>query len=352
MASRVKNRNYILTHSALLTTIEECAALKHVWPANTCFVGWAWNPVTRTFRAYIEFDRATRITVLRDIPFEHVTNCSNLIREDRLKFVTGLEGAVYWKHGEWIKPRKGRCTVPTADQSAVSAADAPPNSVQAQLDEISQALNEQRLTIEEQRQRLEDQQEETRLTIEEQRQRLEDQQLLIEELQARPVASVTHNHNLIQANTVIVICNFGFEDKSYISPETLRQRYMSRIPGILETIRDVHCNPDQPQNANVKVVSRRNQIAAIRSNGEWMSDAIPVIVDKLLWNGFQINRGGMSEQDLEAEIESYTDDQKERYFADMWDINAFRSHDDNRKRPVVLARSQARAMLLELPSAA
>ena len=161
----------------------------------------------------------------------------------------------------------------------------------------------------------------------------------IAELQAHP----TTQNNI----NILIINNFGQEDTSYIPLETLQRRYLAKSPGVVETIRDVHMNPDHPENNNVKMVSRRRNIAAYRNNGKWQNEPTSVIVDKLIWNGFSIN---MRCQTIHDNPDEMTDADANRLleFQDwVTDMYKAKQQQNIQKRHVVTVRQQVRSMLLD-----
>lgn len=133
---------------------------------------------------------------------------------------------------------------------------------------------------------------------------------------------------------MIVINNFGQEDKSYIPIETLLKR--GWWPGIVDTVRDIHWHPDHPENHNVRMVSQRRKTAAIRKNGAWHREPASEVVKKLMQHGFDTVIGSFS-----SEANVMTDERANAMLlgADL----------KSKKPDVVQARQRVLTMVLETP---
>ncbi len=198
---------------------------------------------------------------------------------------------------------------------------------------------------------------ELRSIVEQQRSIVEQQQQLITELRARPAGPVIQHANIEHANIEhaninmnFTINNFGSEDISYLDAEVLRRRCLQRMNGIIATIKDVHMNKEHPENNNVRMVSRRHKLAAIREGGEWKQEPVSVVVDKLIWNGHTTNmrhheEPNVDETEHDADLANIMDFQTWCY-----DINDVKQHKVVQKGPVIIGRQQVRGLVLQQPA--
>ena len=132
----------------------------------------------------------------------------------------------------------------------------------------------------------------------------------IDELEARPLASnvpavsttnntttnntttnnnVQNNINNNNNNTTIIINDFGKEDTSHIPREVLQRRYLARLTGVLATAKDLHFNKDVPHNQNVRLRSRKHDLAERLVNGAWVAEPIAKVADEMLFNSYNLN---------------------------------------------------------------
>ena len=108
----------------------------------------------------------------------------------------------------------------------------------------------------------------------------------IQELEERAVVptSVTVN-----TNNLVVINNFGQEDISFLNDATLKERFLDKYNGILKTVQDVNMNPDRPENHNVRILSRKRNVAESHVGGAWLPVPLSKAVDDLIRRGHDIN---------------------------------------------------------------
>ena len=298
-------RHFSISHNSLSVPQEQCAAL--AWPHDTRYAIWAYNVTNSTFRAYVEFRQSQRPSSLRDIPSEDLKFDHEITREARRDTVRNLTGAQVWEFGDWAAGRSGRRP---AAPAVIGGA-----SVQTQLTEMQHMV--------------------------------EEQQRQINELKERP-------QNLTQNNTVnmnITINNFGSEDVSYIDVDTLAQRCLTRMNGIIATIQDTHLNADHPENQNVKLVSRRRNIMAVMEGGQWKHEPTSVVIDKLIWNGHVVNMRCHRQKPVDDMTDVELDDATD--FNDWCvDVTAVKQNKNIQKGHIRTGRQRVRTMLLQHPKPA
>ena len=153
--------------------------------------------------------------------------------------------------------------------------------------------------------------------------------------------NITQNNN----NNNIVINSFGNEDLSYLDPETMRRRSQGGVQGAVATALEVHLNSERPENQNVKMLSTKRDLAAMLINNVWQPEPTSVVVDRVLWNGFAINRRLNPPPVLDGDSDEATVADHERQIALGTDMMAVRQHHNCSKGPIVRARQQVRARL-------
>ena len=98
----------------------------------------------------------------------------------------------------------------------------------------------------------------------------------------------TINNNNTTVNVTIQqgssIRDFGQEDTSYITSARIEQLLRQCTPGLIELIKEVHFNPQQPQNNNVRITSKKRDMATMKRNGEWVPIKLTDAVDKTIDN--------------------------------------------------------------------
>jgi hypothetical protein len=164
-------------------------------------------------------------------------------------------------------------------------------------------------------------------------------------------ASIVNADDTFNATTVnsatsphMVVNDFGHEDTSYISTDLLRQRFLARTQGVVETVRDVHMNKDHPENMNVVIVSHRRGLAAIRRNGAWQHEPVSVVVDKLIFNGLVINMRQREPIDVSrmtgAEMDAFSD-----HTGWVNEMIGTITHENTHNKQLVTARQHVRISL-------
>ena len=79
----------------------------------------------------------------------------------------------------------------------------------------------------------------------------------------------SHNNNTITNN--VTINAFGKEDLEYIvnNPEFMKQCLKEKEYGLIECLKKIHYNQDQPQNQNIKKLNKKDDFVDIYDGSKW-----------------------------------------------------------------------------------
>lgn len=109
--------------------------------------------------------------------------------------------------------------------------------------------------------------------------------------------TTTHNHNHNITNNVIngnvtsnttnnniLINDIGNEDLTDFPEERLKELVMQQRTGFLTFVKETRFNPNRPENRNIRIVSKKQNLAAIKKDGEWkqasIAQSLEVALDK------------------------------------------------------------------------
>lgn len=118
----------------------------------------------------------------------------------------------------------------------------------------------------------------------------------------------TINYNININNSPINIRNFGDENKEYISTDMMR--YIIMDLNLFELFKQLHCDPEFPENHNVRIKSVKRERMEIYQEDKWnahcYNDGIKKILNQLLTivSDFSREHRDLIEEDMsEDEIE-------------------------------------------------
>jgi hypothetical protein len=101
--------------------------------------------------------------------------------------------------------------------------------------------------------------------------------------QAGSGGSVTNNN--VTHITHIHINNFGHENTEYITDDFLGKA-VRRIRGAIPMLlRQIHFNPNHPENHNVKLPNKRDKYMMVRRNGEWRHESRKEVIKRMVHYG-------------------------------------------------------------------
>jgi hypothetical protein len=99
----------------------------------------------------------------------------------------------------------------------------------------------------------------------------------------------TQNANAIQNNIVnIHLKDFGMETQSHLTTEFLNKCFADK--GLVDLIENLHCDKECPQNHNVRLKSRKQELMEVFSNGKWMVKDQDQTLTELIQSGYRILR--------------------------------------------------------------
>ena len=145
---------------------------------------------------------------------------------------------------------------------------------------------------------------------------------------------------------MIVINNFGQEDTSFLDSETRKKRFLGFMAGIIQTAKDVHFNTDRPSNRNVRLRSRKHQLAERYVDGKWATEPINKVADLIINNSYDINSEPYrTDPEFQADVmnDPLSDDLMQ-WIQDVWSIRD--SSNGCRKDSVIALRQEVRATLM------
>lgn len=115
---------------------------------------------------------------------------------------------------------------------------------------------------------------------------------------------------------------------------------MAKTSGLIRTIKDVHFNDMFPQNRNVKVKSKKQNLAERFVRGEWKVEPMQTTVNEMILNGMHLLQSVWRPgSDFFTRV--CADDALTKWMANMIDVER-----NSRKGCIVRARQEVRALLL------
>lgn len=112
------------------------------------------------------------------------------------------------------------------------------------------------------------------------------------QLECAPKTTIIHNitnNNIVTShvtnntiNNSITINNLGHEDLSDFPDERLKELVMQQRAGFLTFVKETRLNPNKPENRNIRIVSKKKNIAVIKQDGEWKQASIAQSIEAAL----------------------------------------------------------------------
>jgi hypothetical protein len=147
--------------------------------------------------------------------------------------------------------------------------------------------------------------------------------------------NITYNNNNNQ-HINININNFGSENTTHLSDEFLSQCLLSCNTGIKNLMKEIHFNPEVPENHNIRVFSRKGKILEKYSDGGWHVCDQNNTLDEMIRKGYRILF-----KHLASKNEQYMEQCKEKENENIGD-----SEDEDEK--VIRRNENANAYLTKL----
>lgn len=82
---------------------------------------------------------------------------------------------------------------------------------------------------------------------------------------------------------VINVNNFGEENIDHLI-RNFKYYYINKAHGLIEAIKDIHFDPNHPENHTVTIKNKRERIATIREKGKWVSKPYQEVAEDLMLN--------------------------------------------------------------------
>ena len=98
--------------------------------------------------------------------------------------------------------------------------------------------------------------------------------------------------NIISNNTInsnsnnIIINNFGSENMAYITKKMMKRMLKQGSRSIPNLIKQIHFNPEHPENHNVRINNKKLKFAEIRENNKWKYKHKKAVLDDLVDFGY------------------------------------------------------------------
>ena len=85
---------------------------------------------------------------------------------------------------------------------------------------------------------------------------------------------VNSDNNVINSNNTnitnnIIINNYGEEDLSYLSDDDLKEYIIDQSSGLLKCIKDIHFNPEHPENKNIRILNKKQPYLQVLKDNKW-----------------------------------------------------------------------------------
>lgn len=133
----------------------------------------------------------------------------------------------------------------------------------------------------------------------------------IQQIKKTPTQTINHTtNNTTNINQMNVIINsFGDENISYISEDFLTKLICSGVfNSIPKLVKQIHFNPNRPENNNIKITNKKLNYASVFSNNRWEFRDKKEIIENL------VNRGyGLIDEHFDAIQNELPAKYKQRY---------------------------------------
>lgn len=107
----------------------------------------------------------------------------------------------------------------------------------------------------------------------------------VNQLMTKP--SITQNIYNTQ-NNIFVLNDFGHENTSYLSSDFIEKCILNMNRGMTNLIKEIHFNPEHPENNNIKLNSKKHALLEKRVDGDWHIIDKSMLLDDLVKNGHKL----------------------------------------------------------------
>jgi hypothetical protein len=116
----------------------------------------------------------------------------------------------------------------------------------------------------------------------------------LKEVEQRTVTNTTNNNTMNQQNNINIhvgrdtLCSFGKESMNHITPEFLKQCLLQTYDGVKSFVNELHCNPDVPENHNIRFKSTKQKLVEVYKDERWVECNQTTTLDSLIKNGYKV----------------------------------------------------------------
>jgi len=107
--------------------------------------------------------------------------------------------------------------------------------------------------------------------------------------------------------------SFGLENTQYLTDDFLRKMSYHTTTGIPEIARQIHFNPEHPENHNVRVVTKRDRLVERFVGGKWVMSPHYEVVNMMYWSVVRILQSFMADPDFISTHDTLIDTIVEEY---------------------------------------
>lgn len=116
-------------------------------------------------------------------------------------------------------------------------------------------------------------------------------------------------------NNTININGFGNENLGYLSNQYIRALLSVPFNALPKLIKDIHCNPDHPENHNIKKTNKKDKLISIYQDGKWIYEDKNKLLDNLMDEKMAILENSVDDT-LDAKKLERFEDFKGQYYKD------------------------------------
>ena len=90
----------------------------------------------------------------------------------------------------------------------------------------------------------------------------------------------------INSDNTIIVNNFGNENYDYISNNMMKQLLKQGPKSIPYLIKQIHFNPDHPENHNIRIKNKKLKYAEVKMDNKWKYKHKKAVLDDLVDFGY------------------------------------------------------------------
>ena len=110
--------------------------------------------------------------------------------------------------------------------------------------------------------------------------------LKIEKNKKENVINNIENSIINNNNNTIIVNNFGDENTEYITDKMFQKLILKGSQGIPSLIKQIHFNPNHPENHNVRYKNQKSKYIEIKNNNKWKYQHKKALLDNLVDYGY------------------------------------------------------------------